>query len=146
VLKGLGFGAVRTRGAAPWRRDGPDDFAGGRTHDAWRGAVTHAWQTANPDLRMGGPSLDWQAAFVQLRDRTLADQARIAPPTLILEAERPSACITLPGAERRRIPGAARAMELEDNRRRQPWLSAVEQFLAKTRRPAHGVAGGDHAP
>ena len=53
----LGLGTLRAPGARGWDRadpPGPPD-----AHDV----VRHAWQTANPDLRMGGPSLGWLAAF-----------------------------------------------------------------------------------
>ena len=146
VLRGLGFGGLRAPGAGPWRRAGPDDFAARRTHDAWRGGVTHAWQMANPDLRMGGPSLDWQAAFAELHGRTLHDLARLDTPTVILDADRPTACLGVPGADRRRIAGARPALELEDEGHRRPWLTAVEQALARMTKTARRAHGADHGP
>lgn len=130
LLARIGLGGVRVPGAGGWRRDGPDDAAAGRTHDRWRGAVTHAWQAANPDLRMGGPSLDWQAAFAELQRRTLADAGRIATPTLVVAPAGAPACLAPPGAETLAIPAADPALELEDDARRGPWLTAVQRFVA----------------
>jgi lysophospholipase len=75
----LGLERHRAPGGSGWRRDqpraAPDSTAFARL----------AWQAANPDLRMGGPSLGWLAAFADLsaavRARTLG---KAAPPVLIL--------------------------------------------------------------
>ena len=101
LLRQIGLGVLRAPGGGAWTRGGLDDFRSGRTHEPWRGAITHAWQTVNPDLRMGGPSLDWKAAFAELQRRTLDDLDRLNAPTLILDADRSSACLTVPGADRR---------------------------------------------
>jgi lysophospholipase len=146
LLRDLGFGGLRAPGAERWRRAGPDDLGARRTRDAWRGAVTHAWQVANPDLRMGGPSLDWQAAFAELRDRTLGDLGRLDAPTVILDGDRPTPCLRLPGAQRRRFAGARPALELEDDAHRGPWLAAVEAALARMTRAARPSQGADHGP
>ena len=130
-------------GGKPWRRDGPDAFAAGLTHDRWRGAVTHAWQLANPDLRMGGPSLDWDNALRQLQASATGDVAKVTTPTLILDAGAPSACLPVAGAGRQVIAGADRSLELEDDARRGPWLTAVESFIATTA-PEPGSARRPH--
>lgn len=146
LLRDLGFGALRAPGESGWRRDGADDFARKRTHDVWRGAVTHAWQVANPDLRMGGPSLDWQAALAELQGRTLDDLDRLDAPTAILDADRATPCLGVPGADRRRFPGARPALELEDNAHRGPWLAAVIDTLARMTKAARSAHGADHGP
>ena len=47
--------------------------------------VRHAWQLANPDLRMGGPSAGWQAAFDDLLSTLRAGGwARVRAPVLVL--------------------------------------------------------------
>jgi lysophospholipase len=51
---------VRSPGESGWRRATEGGAQGSP------GYVRHAWQLANPDLRMGGPSLGWLAAFAQL--------------------------------------------------------------------------------
>lgn len=46
------FDRLPDRGWRAWSRDDRDDWKRELTHDPWRGGVTKAWQTANPDLRM----------------------------------------------------------------------------------------------
>jgi lysophospholipase len=135
----LGLGAFRAPGGDAWNRAGPDDFATHRTHDRWRGAVTHAWQIANPDLRLGGPSLDWQAAFGRLQHDAEAGAARLSGPILLIDNGGPSACLAPPVTVRRSLAGAGPALELEDDHWRAGWLAAVEAFTqAQARLPAHG--------
>ncbi|MFI4933710.1 MAG: alpha/beta fold hydrolase [Caulobacterales bacterium] len=145
-LRRFGLGRLRGPGSAAWKRDGQDAFAGGLTHDPWRGAVTHAWQTANPDLRMGGPSLDWLAAFSDLQRQTAGDLPRLAAPTLIMTRGGADACVAVPGAERQAIAGADRALELEDDARRGPWLGAVTAFLGRLTKATADRRAADHAP
>jgi len=126
----LGLGHVRAPGGEAWSRGGPDDFAARRTHDPWRGAVTHAWQLANPDLRMGGPSLDWEAALNDLRGAALGDQADLKLPTLVLATDHTGDCLAPPGAKRQTIAAAGEALELEAGPQRGAWLAAVKQAIA----------------
>jgi len=125
----LGLGVFRAPGGDAWTRAGPDDFAQRRTHDRWRGAVTHAWQLANPDLRLGGESLDWQAALVDLQTRTEPAAARIAVPTLLFDADHGPPCLVPAHTDRRALTGADPAFELEDGRWRGLWLSSVQAFV-----------------
>ncbi len=82
-MKRLGFGAARAPGQAPWRRDDPQ-------------TVRHDWQTANPDLRMGGPSYGWIASFNDLLAQLQpGDWRRVTLPVLILQTGKPD-----PAAER----------------------------------------------
>jgi lysophospholipase len=75
----LGFGAVRAAGQTAWRRDATDP-----------NAVRHDWQVANPDLRMGGPSYAWIAAFDDLvAQLQSSDLRRVSLPVLMLETGRP---------------------------------------------------------
>ncbi|HEY1753595.1 MAG TPA: alpha/beta hydrolase [Caulobacteraceae bacterium] len=144
ALVALGLGSFRAPGGDAWRRGGPDDLARHRTHDAWRGAVTQSWQVANPDLRLGGPSLDWEAALNRLQAGAQADVARLTGPTLLIETDGRAGCLRPPVAELRTIPGSGPAFELEDDARRRPWLAAVEGFAraaaarARPPLPAHG--------
>jgi lysophospholipase len=126
----LGLGAFRAPGGDAWSRSGPDDFATHRTHDHWRGAVTHAWQTANPDLRLGGPSLDWQAALADLQRDAEDSAARLKTPALLIDDGKPRACLAPPVVLRRSLVGADPALELEDDRWRAPWLTEIEAFAA----------------
>jgi lysophospholipase len=43
--------------------------------------VQQAWQLANPDLRMGAPSLAWYAAFYDAVDATGGDLKRVHTPS-----------------------------------------------------------------
>lgn len=56
----LHYGRYRAPGESGWRREGTNEATGSPAF------VRHAWQVANPDLRMGGPSLGWFAAFDEL--------------------------------------------------------------------------------
>ncbi len=79
----LGFGAARAPGQPPWRRDMVDPDT-----------VRHDWQTANPDLRMGGPSYAWIAAFDDLIGQLqLSDWRRVTLPVLILQTGRPDSVV-----------------------------------------------------
>jgi lysophospholipase len=138
----LGLGTLRAPGADAWDRDGPDDLAAHRTHDAFRGQVTHAWQLANPDLRLGGPTLDYEAALARLSALTESDLAKLrATPTLVLEAGAAAPCLTPPGAQVRTIAGAAPALELEDDAHRAPWLAAIQRFAAQAAARTHPTPG-----
>ncbi len=142
MLVFIGLGQFRAPGGDAWRRDGQGDFAAHRTHDAFRGAVTHAWQLANPSLRLGGPSLDYEAALAALLAPTRSDLARLrGTPTLVLRPDHAGACLTPSGAQLQTIPGAAPAFELEDTPHRTPWLTALERFLAATAAHTHPTPG-----
>jgi lysophospholipase len=74
----LGLGAWRPPGQGRWRRDAADPDP-----------VRHDWQTANPDLRMGGVSYAWIAAFNDLAGKLSATGwRRVALPVLILQTGR----------------------------------------------------------
>jgi lysophospholipase len=125
----VGLGGLRAPGGDVWARGGPDDFAAHRTHDRWRGAVTHVWQTANPDLRLGGPSLDWQAALARLQRDAEAGAGRLKVSTLLIDDGKPRTCLAPPVVLRRSLVGADPALELEDDRWRGPWLAALLAFV-----------------
>jgi hypothetical protein len=84
--RGLKLGFARYPGQAGWKRDGQDGFAARLTHDRSRGAVQQAWMLANPDLRMGAPSLAWYAAFYDAVDATGRDLKRVRTPIVMLDA------------------------------------------------------------
>jgi len=143
----LGLGQLPAPGGGGWRREGPDDFALHRTHDAFRGGVTHAWQLANPDLRLGGPSLDYEAALDRLVRLTQADVARLrSTPTLLVQPAGAPACLNPPGAARVSLAGAAPALELESEPHRAAWLAAVKGFLAQTATRTHPTPGLAFSP
>ncbi|MFZ5669785.1 MAG: alpha/beta hydrolase [Pseudomonadota bacterium] len=75
-LMNLGAGRLPAAVGQGWKREGADGVQLGLTADPWRGKVQKAWQVANPDLRMGGPSVGWNAAFAR---EAKAAAARTAP-------------------------------------------------------------------
>lgn len=83
-LMKLGAGRLPAGVGNGWSREGPDDFKAGRTRDRHRGAVQLAWQTANPDLRMGGHSLGWTSAFATATRTVEGSLASTATPTLLI--------------------------------------------------------------
>ena len=126
------LGAVRKPDAKPagwraWDRDTPDDHAAKRTHDPYRGAVTKAWMTANPDLRLTGPAVGWTKAY-QVASRTLeAGGAQLRTPVLMIapEARAAALCRQAPECRIEALPGARAALHLEADRWRAPWFKSV---------------------
>ncbi|MBS0488646.1 MULTISPECIES: serine aminopeptidase domain-containing protein [unclassified Phenylobacterium] len=118
-------------GWKPWSRERADDLAAGRTHDAWRGQVGHAWMTANPDLRLAGPSLGWTNAF-ETASRVLESGARqVRAPVLMLNPDRRAGafCRQLADCTATTLSGARSALHIESDRWRGPWLDAVGAFI-----------------
>jgi lysophospholipase len=75
----LHLGFIRAPGGSGWSHDAksPDTST-----DLGR---RQAWQAANPDLRMGDPSLGWYGAFADLvSQEKAAGWGRVATPVLIL--------------------------------------------------------------
>ncbi|MFT4251778.1 MAG: alpha/beta hydrolase, partial [Caulobacter sp.] len=131
--------------ARDWRRDGPDDKALGLTGDPVRGAVNHAWQTANPDLRMGAPSLGLYAAYYDVLDATARDLAEVKTPVLLLAGEadpvtpaspQAGVCKALANCRETRLPGGRHALHLERDSVRGPWLEAVLAAIRDAGRPS----------
>ena len=132
----------------PWTRSTPDDRAAGQTHDRWRGAVTHAWQTANPDLRISGPSLGWRGAFTTASVAARAQAGGVQAPVLWLTAgagsrEIDDLCGALPACRPMAIAGARPALHLEAETWRQPWFEAVTEFVAAEVERARAVKGAE---
>ena len=131
----FGLDALRAQGGSGWRRDGPDDRALGLTHDAVRARLRLAWQTANPDLRMGGPSWRWHAAqaaqTTALLNLTLQS---VTTPVLVLQPDTgPDTALVLCRRLRRctlqPFGPAGASLHLEVDEVRRAWLSAVEAFV-----------------
>jgi len=133
-MRRLGFGRYRAAGGKPWERSGPDDRAVGLTHDAQRGKVRLAWQRANPDLRMGGPSWDWRAAFDEAaRKARSSPPAKPDSPVLILQPRAGAAaaalCKRLRACTLQPMGPVGAEIELEADEPRRAWLSAVQAFV-----------------
>jgi len=138
LLQSLGLGALSRPGWTRWRRDGPGGRAADQTHDPDRGQVQHAWQVANPDLRMSGPSLGWRAAFDRARGAAGKRLGAVHRPVLmLLPAGRRDPelglCRELPDCAPLAIPGARRALHLERDPQRGRWLDEVSRFIAARR-------------
>lgn len=138
------LGAVRSSDAAPpgwkpWSRGTPDDRAAGLTHDAGRGQVGQAWRTANPDLRMSGPSLGWTKAYEAATRSVLTGAPQTRTNVLMINPDEAAneLCRRLPECSVEPIPGARSALHLEADRWRTPWLKAVSAFIAT--RPSREV-------
>ncbi len=133
--RSFGLGALRATGGAGWRRDGPDDAVLGVTHDAQRARLRMAWQTANPDLRMGGPSWSWRAAFSDTAAMAAAGPVqRIDPPVLMLQpdsgaAQAKALCAKLRRCTLQSFGPAGPALPLEVDEVRRAWLAAVDAFV-----------------
>jgi lysophospholipase len=136
--RGLKLGFVRYPGQAGWKREGPDAFDARLTHDRARGDVQQAWELANPDLRMGAPSLAWYAAFYDAVDAVGRDLKRVQTPVVMfdagedvkaLDAPRRTVCAALPHCVETRYPKARQALHLETDSVRDPWLDAVDDAL-----------------
>ena len=125
----LGLGALRAPGAKGWERADPP---GARDSHA---AVRHAWQTANPDLRMGGPSLSWLAAFDALGHDT--DTARTPPggASVLILADKD--WTAREGARWARVCGAvagcSQAVSTSDDDARNREAALIEGLLPKPR-------------
>ena len=121
---------AKPRGWTHWSRETPDDMAAGRTHDRFRGAVTKAWMTANPDLRLAGPSRAWDFTY-RAASRALAQQSGASVPVTMLNPNSTAAALCA-RMERCRIVtlgGARAALHLEADAWRAPWLNRLEQVI-----------------
>ncbi len=137
VMRTLRLGWIKTPDQPGWRREGPDGFQLGLTHDGERGRVQDAWMLANPDLRMGGRSLGWYAAFFDTSDAAARDARKVEAPVLMLDAGRDRVvtagpqtrlCAAMSGCQETRYPNAGHDLHMESDAVRQPWLDAIVDF------------------
>lgn len=152
ALRALRLGWIRSPDQQPWRRDAPDGKAQGLTQDAARGKVQAAWMLANPDLRMGGRSLGWFAAFFDASDTAARDIRKVTVPVLMLNAGRdtivtPTAqarlCEAMKACREIRYSGAGHDLHMESDRVRNAWLSEITVF-ATPPATAKTQSGKDH--
>lgn len=137
AMRFLRLGWIRTPDQGGWKREGPDGVQSGQTHDPARGKVQAAWMLANPDLRMGGRSLGWFAAFFDASEAAARDAGRVTVPTLMLDAGQDKAvtatpqtriCQAMPACQETRYPAAGHDLHMESDAVRQPWLAAIIDF------------------
>ena len=133
-----GLGRLPAAWNSGWTRGGPDGRTVGLTSDPWRGKVQMAWQTANPDLRMGGPSLGWLASFRTASKAIQPGLKDLETPTLLLNAgsDRNAAataqadvCKAMARCRLYSFRGARHDLHLERDAIRGPWLAAVDSFV-----------------
>lgn len=134
----LKLGWIRSPGEPGWSREGADGFASGLTGDRSRGAVQQAWLTANPDLRMGSPTIGWLAAFSSASQRTRAGVSKVSAPALLLRGQKdriaPSAlstktCAALADCREVRLPAGRHELHMESNVIRDAWLTEIDHFI-----------------
>lgn len=135
-LAKVGLGRLPPGPGYGWNREGPDAFTAGLTGDRFRGAVQKQWQTANPDLRMGQPSLGWRAAFAEASSAALKAPSTMQAPALALTAEgdgdwaeAEAFCRALPACRIATIKGGRRQLHLERDAVRRVWLAQVDGFI-----------------
>ncbi|MFA7264660.1 MAG: alpha/beta hydrolase [Caulobacter sp.] len=133
-----GLGRLPAAWNSGWARGGPDGAAAGLTSDPWRGTVQMAWQTANPDLRMGGPSLGWLASFRATSKAIEPGLKDVETPTLLLSAgadrnadaaAQAQICRAMAHCGLYSVKGGRHALHLERDAIRAPWLAAVDSFV-----------------
>lgn len=138
AMRRLHLGWIRPPGETGWRREAPDGVQAGLTHDAARGKVQSAWMLANPDLRMGGRSLGWYAAFLDASDAAARDASNVAAPTLMLDAGADKAvvaasqtrlCARMPDCREVRRSEAGHDLHMESDAIRAAWLSGIGDFV-----------------
>ena len=122
-------------GWRPWSRTGLDGVESKLTHDPVRGGVGLAWQTANPDLRMSGPSRAWDTALAELSRQVMDRAPQSQADTLAIQGEDASGptqdfCDRARNCHLVTVVGARPALHLEADAWRSPWLAAVNGFIA----------------
>lgn len=134
-LTTIGLGRLPASLDYGWSREGPDAFARGQTGDRQRGAASKAWQLANPDLRMGDPSLGWSAALRRTATAVSADLAAVKPPALMLIGDHDRGAVALERTCEAMtrctslvLGGGRHALHLDRDSVRRPWLAAVDAF------------------
>ncbi|WP_300576967.1 alpha/beta hydrolase [Phenylobacterium sp.] len=131
----LGLSRLPAPGWTAWSRAAPDDYAAGLASDPWRGKVRHAWQTANPDLRLTGASLGWTAAQSRALAQVLAAPA-VSQPVLILgPAEGTGAAQDFCGAQAAcryvAITDPGNALHLGENSHRTLWFKVITDLISE---------------
>lgn len=140
----VGLGWIRAFDEPGWHRDKPY-LTGPAGGDAYRAGAQQAWAVANPDLRMGGPSLRARRVMAQAYDEALGALPALpgpvlligAPPALNQTCGKAKACVAKPAPAGTKGPYA----HLEADSPRNAWLALVDEFIAERRRERLATQG-----
>ena len=137
-FSGLGVGYIP--GTPRWRKRAPTPETSRASSDPERCRLRHAWQSANPGLRLGRATYGWLDAALALIARIGKPEflASVAPPVLIgiagrdlvvsVKAQRRAARL-LPNSRVAELPGSKHQPFLERSAVRNAWLAHIDQFL-----------------
>jgi lysophospholipase len=121
------------RAPAPGERGWREDDARGRG----RWAVGQQWMRGNPELRTGGASLGWIAAYNRSAEaaRDPAALGRVAAPVLMfarpgVQAEARAACVAMKACTFEALTVEGPAPHLAADAVRAPWLDKAAAFIA----------------
>lgn len=132
----LKLGWIKIPGQPGWQRE--RSTARARTGDKVRSGVQQAWLTANPDLRMGGPSLGWLATFLEGADQVQASASQVRIPVLMLRGGRDQiappdrairACQAMVACQDIRLPAGNHELHTESDQVRDVWLDQIHTFV-----------------
>lgn len=128
----IGLGQMGAPGWRAWRREGAERVRIALHGDPRRARVQQAWQAANPDLRMSGPSLAWKAAERDALRTVRADVGALKVPVVML-APAPSAlafCRRTKRCEAVPAPQARAPFWRETDGVRDAWLKVIRERTA----------------
>lgn len=140
----LGLSRLPAPGWAAWSRQAPDDYGAGVASDPWRGKVRHAWQTANPDLRLTGASLGWAAAQSRALSQVLAAPTLTMPLMILGPADEADAarafCAAQAACQHVATTDPGRVLHLGEESHRTLWFQMITDFISKASAHARAVA------
>ncbi|MGZ8408137.1 MAG: serine aminopeptidase domain-containing protein [Caulobacteraceae bacterium] len=106
----------------PWKRDDSPPSGPG---DPARIKAAREWQIANPDLRMGGPSQGWMAAYARTSQKAREGLLHISAAMMVLADRDESAlCRRVAHCQAVIVPGATGKPHLARDPARSIWLEA----------------------
>ncbi|HYE47920.1 MAG TPA: alpha/beta hydrolase [Caulobacter sp.] len=144
AFDGIGLGWLRDLDEPGWTRERPYR-TGPPGADPYRAGAQQAWAIANPDLRMGGPSMGARRLMAKAYEEAAAALPTLpgpilligAPPALAAACGKAKACASRPPPPGTRGPYS----HLEADPPRDAWLALVEEFVAERRRDRLAAQG-----
>lgn len=140
----LGLTRLPAPGWSAWSREAPDDYATGLASDPWRGKVRHAWQTANPDLRLTGASLGWAPAQSQALSQIQAGPPLGMPLVVLGPATGADAaqtfCAAQTACQYAATTDPGRALHLGAETYRTLWFQTIMDLISQMSARARAVA------